>query len=201
MWSNWFQSIGVKRDRHLMEPYTKALITKTFKMENHLSANNLSWKIPIFEEQQLKTIAGIDNVSIEYMKFIKDLNLSVIREFLSKVDSADKKNFLVLRNNKYLNVLTENIALFFIKYQSASIICFDNQEYLIDYSLDQIQKLISEKQFFRLNRKCLINFRAVKDVEHSFSRKLLVNSVVSFKDTLLVSREKGKEFLNWLDNR
>lgn len=112
-----------------------------------------------------------------------------------------KKSFLVIKNNKYINVLTENIAMFYIKYQSPVILCFDNQEFFVNYSLDQLQQLLCDKQFFRLNRQCLVNFNAVKDVEHYFARKLLVNPVISVKEKLIVSKEKVTEFLHWLDNR
>ena len=117
------------------------------------------------------------------------------------IKTAGKKSFLVFKNNKYINVLTENIACFFIKYESAVIICFDKQEYFVNYSLDQIQELLQEKQFYRVNRQSLINFQAIKDVEHYFARKLLVNPIIPMQDKLIVSKEKVSEFLHWLDNR
>jgi DNA-binding LytR/AlgR family response regulator len=79
--------------------------------------------------------------------------------------------------------------------------CFDKQEYFSNYSLEQIQNLLPEKQFYRLNRQYLINFNAVKEVEHYFARKLLVNPVIAINDRLIVSKEKVSEFLHWLDNR
>lgn len=112
-----------------------------------------------------------------------------------------KKNFLVFRHNKYVNVPIENIAFFYIKYESPMIMCFDKQEYFVNYSLEQIQNLLPEKQFYRLNRQYLINFTAVKEVEHYFARKLLVNAVIPTKDKLIVPRLKVSEFLHWLDNR
>ena len=115
--------------------------------------------------------------------------------------STGKKSFLVFKNNKYVNVLTERIAFFYIKYDSAMIMCFDNQEYFVNYSLEQIQNLLPEKQFYRLNRQYLINFDAVKEVEHYFSRKLLVNPAIPTKAKLIVSKDKVSEFLHWLDNR
>jgi DNA-binding LytR/AlgR family response regulator len=112
-----------------------------------------------------------------------------------------KKNFLVFKNNKYYNIPTENIAFFYIKYESAMIMCFDKQEYFVNSSLDQIQNQLSAKQFYRLNRQYLVNFNAIREVEHYFARKLLVNPVVATQDKLLVSKEKVTEFLHWLDNR
>ena len=112
-----------------------------------------------------------------------------------------KKSFLIFKNNKYFNVLTENIAFFYVRYESSVIVCFDKQEYFVNHSLEQIQNLVTEKQFYRLNRQFLINFAAVKEVEHYFARKLLVNLVISTKEKMLVSKEKVTSFLHWLDNR
>jgi two-component system, LytTR family, response regulator LytT len=123
-------------------------------------------------------------------------------ELLSKLMAgAGKRSFLVFKNNKYVIVPTENIALFYIKYDSPMILCFDRQEFFVNHSLDRIQRLLSDKQFFRLNRQYLINFKAVKEVEHYFARKLLVTPIVTISDKLVVAKEKVTEFLHWLDNR
>ena len=142
------------------------------------------------------------NLADNYRSLLEQLHLPWLNDLLAKLAvPAGKKNFLVFRNNKYNNVPTENIAFFYIKYESPMIMCFDKQEYFVNYSLDQIQSLLPEKQFYRLNRQYLINFDAVKEVEHYFARKLLVNPIIPTKDKLIVSKEKVTEFLHWLDNR
>jgi DNA-binding LytR/AlgR family response regulator len=115
--------------------------------------------------------------------------------------ATGKKSFLVFKHNKYFTVPTESIAFFYIKYESAMIMCFDRKEYCINYSLEQIQQLVTDKFFFRLNRQYLINFSAVKEVEHYFARKLLVNLSIPVNDKLLVAKEKVTAFLNWLEDR
>lgn len=112
-----------------------------------------------------------------------------------------KKSFLVFRNNKYTTIQTEQIAFIYIKYESSMIMTFQGQEYAIDQSLDQVQALLSARQFFRLNRQYLVNFSAVKEVEHYFARKLLVKLTVPTAEKLLVGKEKTSSFLNWLENR
>jgi len=134
-----------------------------------------------------------------FFQKIRFLNLDDLLEKLTM--SAGKKSFLVFKNNKYVNVRTENIALFYVEHESSVIMCFDKQEYFVNHSLEQIQNSLSEKQFFRLNRQYLINFNAIKEVEHYFARKLLVNVMVPVKEKLLVSKEKVTSFLHWLDNR
>jgi len=112
-----------------------------------------------------------------------------------------KTSFLVFKHNKYLTLPTDSIAFFYVKYNSPIIVCFDRQEYFVNHSLEQIQNLVSCSHFFRLNRQYLVNFKAIKDVEHYFARKLLVNLVVPAAEKLLVTKEKASAFLHWLDNR
>jgi two-component system response regulator LytT len=115
--------------------------------------------------------------------------------------ATGKSSFLVFKHNKYFIVSTENIAFFYVKHETSTIVCFDRQEYFLDYSLENIQTLLSDKQFFRLNRQYLVSFKAIKEVERYFARKLLVNLVIPAIDKLIVSKEKLSSFLHWLDNR
>jgi two-component system response regulator LytT len=148
---------------------------------------------PIFSASKMKD---------ELINFSYQNHLINLDDLLKKLAaSAGKKSFLVFKNNKYTNVLTENIAFFYVKHESSIITCFDRQEYFVKYSLEQIQQLLANKQFFRLSRQYLINFDAIKEVEHYFARKLLVNLIVPAGDKLLVSKEKVSSFLHWLDNR
>jgi DNA-binding LytR/AlgR family response regulator len=114
---------------------------------------------------------------------------------------AGKKSFLVFKNNKYVTVPTNNIAFFYIRNELTSIMTFDQQEYVVNQSLDQVSSLLSTVQFFRLNRQYIVNFSAVKEVEHYFMRKLFVKLVIPTEEKLLINKEKAPVFLSWLENR
>jgi len=169
-------------------------------MENQTSSYN-----PNNVEYPIKSPVRISNFFEKHediKTFLQQFRPDILDNlFQNLTSSADKKSFLVYKNHKYINVLTKNIALFYVKYDSSIIMSFDNQEYFVNQSLDQIQSLVSEKQFFRLNRQYLISFNLIKEVEHYFARKLLVSPAIPMKEKLLVPREKVSEFLRWLDNR
>ncbi len=138
--------------------------------------------------------------------FINGYNEEVKQELemkllLNPATPISKKSFLVFKHNKYFTVSIEKIAFFYVKYEASTIACFDGQEYFLHPSLDQIQNLLNGNQFFRLNRQYLINFNAIKEVEHYFARKLLVNLTVPVTEKLLITKEKVTGFLRWLDNR
>ena len=147
--------------------------------------------------QSVKTKLAVVDLATETQNHIFNLD-----DLISKLTAPPgKTSFLVFRNNKYFTVRTENIAYFYVKFDSAILVSFDGQEYVLNYSLDHIQNLLTQKQFFRLNRQYLINFQAVKEVEYFFARKLLVNLTIHVDDKLLVPREKVSSFLEWLENR
>jgi DNA-binding LytR/AlgR family response regulator len=171
-------------------------------METQTITNNMNPVRLALERLMNNELITAEGITDEYKNLFQQLRLPWLNDLLTKLTTpTGKKSFLVFKNNKYLNVPTENIAFFYIKYESPVIMCFDKQEYFVNYSLEQIQNLLPEKQFYRLNRQYLINFNAVKEVEHYFARKLLVNPVMPMKDKLVVSKEKVTEFLHWLDNR
>lgn len=73
--------------------------------------------------------------------------------------------------------------------------------YSVSQSLDQIAGAVSGKQFFRVNRQYLVNFKAIKEVEHYFMRKLYVTLVIETPEKLLINKEKSHSFLSWMGDR
>ena len=163
------------------------------------TSNGIDYILKFFSKEDI--VAAFERMR-DFKSLFQQNNLPNLADLLTRLATpAGKKSFLVFKSNKYLNVLTENIAFFYVKYESPVIMCFNKEEYFVNYSLEQIQQLLPEKQFFRLNRQYLINFNAIKEVEHYFARKLLVNPTIPTKDKLIVSKERVTQFLNWLDNR
>ena len=116
-------------------------------------------------------------------------------------ENKGKSSFLVFKNNKYQTIQTENIAFFYIKNETPTIVTFDKTEYQITQSLDEVHKLLSAIQFFRINRQYLVNFSAIREAEHYFSRKLILKLTIPTEEKLLVGKEKATAFLSWLENR
>lgn len=112
-----------------------------------------------------------------------------------------RTNFLVFVNNKYSNVPVEKIAYFYSQFGGTFLVTFDKKEYPVPQSLDEVGQLISNNQFFRINRQYLVNFTAIAEVEHFFSRKLLVKLNIATSEKLLVNKDKASRFLQWLEDR
>ena len=153
-------------------------------------------------EAQIKQLYAVHPGSHEIPNLLQPYDYLRLDQLMAQhTGTAMKKSFLVFKNNKYFTVPVENIAFFQIKFEASVIVCLDRREYTINYSLDQIQQLVTGKQFFRVNRQYLVNFNAINEVEHYFARKLLLNLSITTSEKLLVPKEKVRAFLDWMDDR
>ena len=164
-----------------------------------IKANGIDYLLKPFSQDDLQ--AAFEKVD-SFKNFFQQNTQPDLDGLLKRIGLDEgKKSFLVFKHNKYTTVQTEQIAFIYIRNDSASIMTFQQEEYAIDQPLDQVQASLSAKQFFRLNRQYLVNFSAIKEVEHYFGRKLFVKLTIPSPDKLLIGKEKTSAFLNWLESR
>jgi len=162
-------------------------------------SNGVDYILKPFSKDDIKeALRKVD----ELKNFFQQKTSADLDALLSRLNpSSGKTSFLVFKNQKYTTVQTDNIAFFYIRNDATSIMGFDKQEFALNQSLDQVAASVSSKQFFRVNRQYLVNFKAIKEVEHYFLRKLYVKLVIETPDKLLINKEKSHSFLNWMEDR
>lgn len=69
---------------------------------------------------------------------------------------------------------------------------------MIDYTIDEIEKMVDPEQFFRISRAFLISIKSVDQIHDYFGNRLKLNLRPSIDKEALVSREKVTEFKNWM---
>jgi two-component system, LytTR family, response regulator LytT len=99
--------------------------------------------------------------------------------------------------NQLLEV--SDIAYFYT--EDGCTIAVDNnrKKHIIDHTLDQIQNEIDPQYFFRINRGVLIRDIAITRFEPYLNSRLSIQSVPPHHETLIVAREKAKEFKQWIE--
>jgi two-component system, LytTR family, response regulator LytT len=121
-----------------------------------------------------------------------------ILEALVNRETSKTASVLVHYKDKILPVRIDDIALFYIENEVTHLLTFESKTYLINKNLEELE-ILSGTNFFRANRQCLINRKAVIDASQYFTRKLSVNISVPYKDKIMISKEKTPQFLSWLE--
>ena len=124
---------------------------------------------------------------------------ALIQDLKSEEQSTLKNRFLISFGNKLKTIKTENIAYFFAKDKAVYIVTNDNREYPLEDTLDALEKQVSKRLFFRINRKFLIHIESINDISIISSYRIKLKLKPDNKEKILVSGSKTKLFKQWLE--
>ncbi|WP_160137616.1 LytR/AlgR family response regulator transcription factor [Chryseobacterium sp. c4a] len=153
---------------------------------------------PFSREDIAEALKKVDDLK----SFFQNNELPDLNALLQRINQPQgKTSFLVFKNQKYTTVPTEDIAYFYIHNEITHLVTFSKEQFPLTQPLGQIAEQVSDKQFFRVNRQYLVNFKAIKEMEHYFQRKILVKLIIETPEKLLINKEKTHSFFTWLENR
>lgn len=111
-----------------------------------------------------------------------------------------KKRFLVKRGIDYVSIKTEDIAYFYATHKVVCLVDNKNQKYILDLSLAEIEKQLDPSQFYRVNRKYLIQLSAIKKIKTYPKSKLLLEVDPPLNEEIIIAQENTAAFKEWMGN-
>lgn len=111
---------------------------------------------------------------------------------------ADKR--FLLRIGQHLRVVEmKDAAYFYTESKITFLITHGGKRYPIDYSLEQLETMVDDREFFRINRQFIVRLAAISEMlAYSKSRvKLLLNPPCEIET--IVSTERSPHFKRWLE--
>lgn len=162
-------------------------------------ANGIDYVLkPVNRKNILEAIEKFERLSIPVAE-VNPVMMELLELFKHKSSEKVSRSILVHSKDKIIPIKLEEIAVFFIRNEITSILDFNSKIHSINETLEEIE-LFEMPNFFRANRQCIVNRKAVKDVSQHFARKLVLNLSVPFTEQILVSKEKTPLLLKWLKN-
>ncbi|MDT0647323.1 LytTR family DNA-binding domain-containing protein [Zunongwangia sp. F260] len=126
-------------------------------------------------------------LSVQNLKSIFNLNTS-----------EHRKRFTVQVGQHIKLINVEEISCFSSENKSTYIHTLDKRNYPLDISLEKLENELSSENFFRINRQCIVNISAIEDIVAYSNSRLRINLKSFCEFPLIVSREKVKDFKQWL---
>ena len=130
---------------------------------------------------------------------VSSLDFEMIKKMLLGTESKEYKKRFSVKIGTQLKVITiDEIECIYSENKGTYIHTLDNRNYLIDNSLEVIEKELNPNQFFRISRKFIIPLHSVKEIQmHSNSRLKII--LPTYKDDeVIVAREKVSDFKTWI---
>lgn len=112
---------------------------------------------------------------------------------------TNEKRIIVKLGKKNIPLYLNDVAYFFYSNKLVFLATLDDKkEFYIDISLNEIEKNLMPKTFFRINRKVVVNILAIKSFQSTKTRRLLIKLSPSFnQEEIFVSQKKAVEFKKW----
>lgn len=110
-----------------------------------------------------------------------------------------KERFLVKQGQRLLSIPVSQVAYFFSQERFIFLKTFDSQKFLVEYRMEQLEKLLSPDAFFRINRSHIISLATVKEIHAYFGNRLKLYLSPAADKEIIVSRKRVADFKEWLD--
>ena len=159
--------------------------------------------------------------SIDYL--LKPINEADVRRALTKLErltSTERRNygsrvrtlaserrgrehdggevFLVHVRDRIIPLQRDRIAFCYTSNERVTACDYDGGTYPLDRTLETLQSMLPERDFFRANRQFIVARRAVKEIVVWFGSRLALHLTVETPERIIISKARVPEFKAWL---
>ncbi|MBA6156619.1 response regulator transcription factor [Tenacibaculum sp. S7007] len=186
-----FEEIEVKSAIIFTTAYDEYAL-KAFKL------NSIDYLLKPIDEDELKV--AVDKFKENQPKQTDlQVNIDDIRKLLiNPIDRKFKKRFTIKIGQHIKIIHVDEIECFYSENKATYIQTNSNRNYLIDNSLEHWQDQLDPEQFFRVNRTFIVHINAIKDIVSYTNSRLQLKLHSYDADEIIVSRERVKDFKNWI---
>ena len=128
----------------------------------------------------------------------KKLNTALLNTILPSFKNKYKNRFFVKFGSQALSIPVEEIAFFYTEDIATILVSTQGKKYVVNYSLDQLEKLIDPTLFYRTTRQFLIHHQAINTMHFLGKGRIQITLKHTKLPSLMVSRNRTTGFKEWL---
>jgi Response regulator of the LytR/AlgR family len=110
-----------------------------------------------------------------------------------------RERFLIPWRDGYRCVMVNDINHIVLKNRIVTVQLNDNTSLNIPYTMDELEKQLNPKVFFRANRQYLININHILSISNYFNNRLIIRLKGYDNEEIIISRDRVAEIKVWLD--
>ena len=110
-----------------------------------------------------------------------------------------KTRFVIKVGEHLKTIEVETIRYFYSQEKTTFCVTEENRNFILDFTLEQLEEMVDPARFYRINRKYLVSSSAIQDIISYTNSRLRLVLKGSQDNDIIVARERVQEFKNWLD--
>jgi DNA-binding LytR/AlgR family response regulator len=126
---------------------------------------------------------------------------TAMQNFIQQSTGRKKNRLVVKRGLEYVSLKLDEIVLFYTENKLVFVTDISGRKYLAEKNLGDLEELLDDNQFFRVNRQYIININFIKSFKPYEKVKLLVElNIPELNHHIVISQETSSEFRRWMYN-
>jgi two-component system LytT family response regulator len=158
-------------------------------------ANGIGYILKPFDEAELK-------LSLQKYRLFRQDDHSRLLKLVTQLKepaAGYKQSFLVHNRDKLIPLTATNIAWFYTANELVYAGTMDNKQYIVDFTMEQLQQQLDPGMFFRANRQFIVQRNAIQEVDFYFNGRLALKVHPEAKEQVLISKARVPEFKQWMN--
>lgn len=160
--------------------------------------NSIDYLLKPIDEDDLETAVNkfkARNVAVPNLS----LDFEMIKKMLvNPIDRSYKKRFTIKMGQQLKMINIEEVECFYSENKGTYLHTFENRDYLLDNTLEQLETELDPKDFYRISRKYIIPLKGIKEIQIHSNSRLKVILPTYKEDEVIVARERVNDFKEWL---
>lgn len=130
---------------------------------------------------------------------VSNLDFDMIKKMILGTETKEYKNRFSVKIGQQIKVINlEEVECFYSENKGTYLHTFENRNYLLDTTLEQIESELNPKEFYRISRKFIVPLKAIKEIQMYSNSRLKVILPTYKEEEVIVSREKVSDFKIWI---
>ncbi|SFW54156.1 two component transcriptional regulator, LytTR family [Sinomicrobium oceani] len=127
------------------------------------------------------------------------LDFEAVRKMLvNPFERSYKKRFTVKVGQRLKMIPVEDIECIYSENKGTYLHTCEGRDYLLDITLDALENELDPDTFYRVSRKYYVNVAAIREIVAYTNARLQLKLHKYNGQEIIVSRERVKDFKNWL---
>ncbi|MFC4739713.1 LytR/AlgR family response regulator transcription factor [Flavobacterium ponti] len=130
---------------------------------------------------------------------VSNLDFEMIKKMILGTETKEYKKRFSVKIGQQLKVISiDEVECFYSENKGTYLHTFENRNYLLDTTLEQIEEELNPKDFYRVSRKFIVPLKAIKEIQVYSNSRLKVILPSYKEEEVIVSREKVSDFKTWI---
>jgi DNA-binding LytR/AlgR family response regulator len=125
--------------------------------------------------------------------------LDHIGQAMQMLTKKYKTRFVIKVGEHLKTIEISQVRYFFSQEKTTFCVTDENRNFIIDFTLEQLEEMLDPQDFFRINRKYFVRSSAINDIISYTNSRLKLILKGSTDSDIIVARERVQDFRTWLD--